>query len=51
MDENLDLLSIIKELKYVKKLIEHHTKPDPTLKVKIKHSLENLIDLDQILNN
>jgi len=33
LDENLDLLSIIKELKYLKTLIEFSTKPPPGLKV------------------
>ena len=46
----MDLLYIIKELKYVKTLVEFHLKPKPELKVQISHCLENLIDLDQILN-
>ena len=45
------MLSIIKELKYLKTLVEFNIKPNPGLKVQIKHSLENLVDLDQILHD
>ena len=51
LDKNFDMLQIIQDLKYVKLLAEYKLKPRPEEKVQIKHCLENLIDLDQLISN
>ena len=44
-------MQIIKDMKYIKTMVEFHLKPDPKMKVQILHCIENLIDLDQILHD
>jgi hypothetical protein len=43
------MLKVIKDINYIKTLVEFSLKPTNEIKVQIDHCLENLIDLDQIL--
>ena len=44
-------MKIIKEIKYIKTLLEFSLKPQDDIKFKIKHCLENVIDLDHIIHD
>ena len=46
----MDLLKIIKDIKYIKTLGEFSIKPQDEVKLNIEHCLENVIDLDHIIH-